>query len=505
MVLDNSNQPIPNTTIRLFRIAQAANNVQPVQIGTPVTTNAQGTFRMANAPVGSMKLMADGSTAVPSGGWPTLEFDLTTVAGRDNTIGMPIYLPRLDQVNRLCVNQTTGGTLTLPQVPGFSLTVAAGSATFPGGSRSGCISVTPVNPDKVPMAPGFGQQPRFVVTIQPVGTTFNPPAAIRIPNVDGLAPRAKTEMYSYDHDLAAFVAIGSGTVSEDGSVIASDPGVGVLKAGWHCGGDPNANGTVADCPTCKWCQNNVCVTDPAQNMQCCNNNGICTGGSCQVAGPNCPPRSPVTPTINNLGDWPGCTPFGLTQPVIPQTPATVTACVGGACEWGFRVTGFASDIHAGICGPAGHTDITAAGSASVTEANYCAVMADLRPDATGRPTRASYWSSPITRRHENFHVGEWRTALNGRWPTFQNGVEGLTIPIGPGAKTPAEALAAKRGDIDGRFATLITDTTRDWTGTGENPAYADGKASYDGLVSGICTRARGAGWAKTTPCGACPP
>src|SRR5947207_9203595 len=97
--------------------------------------------------------------------------------------------------------------------------------------------------DKVPMMPGFGQQPRFIVTIQPVGTTFNPPAPITIPNVDGLKPRAVTEMYSYDHDLSMFVAIGTGTVSSDGSVIASNPGVGVLKAGWHCGGDPNQIGS----------------------------------------------------------------------------------------------------------------------------------------------------------------------------------------------------------------------------------------------------------------------
>jgi hypothetical protein len=98
---------------------------------------------------------------------------VTTVAGRSATVGMPMYLQALDTVNQLCVSDTTGGTLTLPAFPGFSLTVAAGSATFPGGSRSGCISATPVNPDKVPMAPGFGQQPRFILTIQPVGTTFN--------------------------------------------------------------------------------------------------------------------------------------------------------------------------------------------------------------------------------------------------------------------------------------------------------------------------------------------
>jgi hypothetical protein len=188
-----------------------------------------------------------------------------TISGNDNTVGMPIYLPALDTVNKLCVDETHGGTLQLPQVPGFSLTVLPGSATFPGGSRKGCVSVTPVHGDKVPMSPGFGQQPRFIVTIQPVGTKFDPPAPMTLPNVDGLKPNAVTEMYSYDHDLGMFVAIGTGTVSADGSVIASNPGVGVLKAGWHCGGDPNANGTVADCPDCKFCQNNSCVFDPNQD------------------------------------------------------------------------------------------------------------------------------------------------------------------------------------------------------------------------------------------------
>ena len=30
-----------------------------------------------------------------------------------------------------------------------------------------------VNGDKVPMVPGFGQQPRFIVTIQPTGAVFS--------------------------------------------------------------------------------------------------------------------------------------------------------------------------------------------------------------------------------------------------------------------------------------------------------------------------------------------
>ena len=245
VVLDNSNQPIPGVTMRLFQLNQGPSGNLPQQVGTPVQTDGEGQFIIQPAPVGVFKLMADGGTATRPGVWPTLEYDIITTPGQNNTVGSPIYLPQLNPDNKLCVTPSTGGALTVPQVPGFSLTIAPGSATFPGGSHTGCVTVTPVNMDKVPMVPGFGQQPRFVVTIQPVGTTFNPPAAMSIPNVDGLAPRAVTEMYSYDHDLASFVAIGSATVSDDGSVIRSDPGVGVLKAGWHCGGDPNSTGSAA--------------------------------------------------------------------------------------------------------------------------------------------------------------------------------------------------------------------------------------------------------------------
>jgi len=143
------------------------------------------------------------------------------------------------------VHESHGGTITLSSVPGFELKIAPGSATFPDGSHSGIVSVTVVHTDKVPMTPNFGQQPRFIVTIQPSGVRFNPPAAITFPNLDGLAPGSITELYSFDHDVGSFVAIGTGTVSEDGTVIVSDSGVGIVKGGWHCGGNPKTVGSSA--------------------------------------------------------------------------------------------------------------------------------------------------------------------------------------------------------------------------------------------------------------------
>jgi hypothetical protein len=230
VVLDNTQIPLAGVSVRID-----GTNVL-------VQTDAQGQFRIQPAPVGYVKLFIDGSTAERAGTWPTLEYALHTLAGTENTVGMPIYLLPIDTARGLFVDDTTGGTLTLPELPGFALKVAPGSVTFPGGGRTGTVSATLVHADRIPMAPGFGQQPQFIVTIQPVGTHFDPPAQLSFPNVDGLAPGEISEMYSFDHDLAQFVAIGTATVSADGTILTSDPGVGIIKGGWHCGGNPTVSG-----------------------------------------------------------------------------------------------------------------------------------------------------------------------------------------------------------------------------------------------------------------------
>ncbi len=229
VVLDNSNTPIEGVTIR----------IDDTSITTE--TDAQGQFAIQPAPVGHVDLVVDGSTANRAGSWPTLEYEMVTVSGQNNTVNMPIYMLPIDLSRGLYIDETHGGTLTLSDVPGFSLTIAPGSATFPDGSKKGTVSVTVVHSDKVPMVPNFGQQPRFIVTIQPAGVRFDPPAPITIPNLDGMEPGRITELYSFDHDLGSFVAIGTGSVTRDGTAIKSDNGVGIVKGGWHCGGDPNTD------------------------------------------------------------------------------------------------------------------------------------------------------------------------------------------------------------------------------------------------------------------------
>jgi pimeloyl-ACP methyl ester carboxylesterase len=313
VVLDNTNQAVPGVTIRAVLTNQLTSSSSSVNVAATVTTDTQGQFSIPQAPIGYVKLIVDGSTATRAGTWPSLEYDLVTISGQNNTLDQPVYLLPLNPANQLCVTATTGGgTLTIPEAPGFSLTFGPGQVTFPGGSQTGCISVTVVHGDKVPMQPGFGQQPRFIVTIQPPGALFNPPAPITLPNVDGLKPREVTEMYSFDHDIGSFVAIGTGVVSDDGQVIRSSPGVGVLKAGWHCGGNSQTSGAAAQCGPCAYCDGTNCQPNSLQGNTCQNDcivggSGTCTGGYCK-------------PTCNTNGQC------GQYQP--PNTPCGS----GGLCD-----------------------------------------------------------------------------------------------------------------------------------------------------------------------------
>ncbi|WP_426992619.1 hypothetical protein [Methylomonas sp. CM2] len=113
-----------------------------------------------------------------------------TIAGADNPLSAPIYLVKLDTVNAKTVGDQDV-TLTLPDLPGFALEVKRGSVTFPDGKTTGKLLVTPVNASKIPMAPPNGMQPQFIVTIQPVGAKFDPPARLTLPTSTATNPARK--------------------------------------------------------------------------------------------------------------------------------------------------------------------------------------------------------------------------------------------------------------------------------------------------------------------------
>ena len=138
VVLDNSNLPIPGVTMHLLGLSQGTNGNVPIDVVPAVQTDSQGQFTLTQAPIGVFKLMADGTTAAvqeprnsdagirrdDGGRAQHHRWDADLFA--ESRYGEP------DLRYRHHRRDTHASGLA-----GFSLTVAPGSATFPGGSRSG--------------------------------------------------------------------------------------------------------------------------------------------------------------------------------------------------------------------------------------------------------------------------------------------------------------------------------------------------------------------------------
>jgi PKD repeat protein len=253
IVLDNANTPIEGVAVSL------------VGTGLSATTDSQGKFSIPGAPVGTVSLLVNGATANSQGKtYPVLNFQLTTVAGRDNTLGMPIYLPVIDVDSSQVVGGDNDVILQMKGVPGYQFKVFAHSATFPDGSHTGRMSLSQVHVDKVPMLPPNGTSPQIAGTMQPPGVVFNPPVQVQFPNTGGLAPGAVVTVYTYDHDLEQFISQGPAHVSADGSVIVSDPGFGITKSGWHFAPPPPPPHTcTVSCPS-----NDPCNTYEKVDCSC---------------------------------------------------------------------------------------------------------------------------------------------------------------------------------------------------------------------------------------------
>ena len=111
-------------------------------------------------------------------------------------------------------------------------------------------------------------------TVQPAGTRFDPPIEVTLPNASSQPAGDNLPIVQWDHDLGQYVAMGRATVSEDGSVLITDSGSGITKAGWGglCRYDPDKCGKNAP-PKCKECESlftgsgdcPTCYKDPAKD------------------------------------------------------------------------------------------------------------------------------------------------------------------------------------------------------------------------------------------------
>ncbi len=272
------NKPLAGVTITVAGMEQTLRAV----------TDATGFFRLSPVPAGRFFVHIDGRTVVnvPAGiRYPDLAFypfvgkAWDAVPGReDNLAGgrddMPtgatgqIFLPLIRAGTLQTVSMTTDTTVTFPQeviaanpaLQGVSITVPANALFSDNGTRGGKVGIAPVPPDRLPGPLPPGMNPALVITVQTDGAlNFDQPAPLCLPNLPDPGtqapppPGSKRELFSFDHDKGIWEPVGTMTVSADGKLVCSDPGVGIRQPGWHTDGPPGTpcSGFVDPCPQSK--------------------------------------------------------------------------------------------------------------------------------------------------------------------------------------------------------------------------------------------------------------
>ena len=240
--------PVEATTVTgIVQDSLAAPIVGPRAIlrgtGLEALTGEDGAFTITDVPPGGHHAGILGSAADDPGNnnfYPDIDFAIEVVSGVENPLDQIVVLPFLDMDNAQLVGGDEDVELLMADTEGFAIKVFANS-TFIRDPDTGELvqqslemSSSQVKIDKIPMPPPQGATPLIVGTLQPAGVVFDPPAQVTYPNAEGFAPGDVADIFAFHHDIGQFVNIGPGTVTEDGDVITSDPGFGIVQSGWHC-------------------------------------------------------------------------------------------------------------------------------------------------------------------------------------------------------------------------------------------------------------------------------
>ena len=238
----------------------AAITVDGMEDTLRAVTDAMGDFCLDPAPAGRFFVHIDGSAAtnqVPEGAYyPFVGKSWESVPGLTTNIGN-VYLPLVAPGTLQPVSESADTEIAFPdqvlqahpELDGVSITVPASSLFNNDGTPGTMVGIAPVAPDRLP-----GELPPelnfpLVITVQTDGATnFDVPVPACFPNLPDpvtgqpLPSGSKSALWSFNHDTGEWEIVGPMTVSEDGTLVCSDPGVGILAPGWH-GTQPGCTGS----------------------------------------------------------------------------------------------------------------------------------------------------------------------------------------------------------------------------------------------------------------------
>ncbi|HEU4766895.1 MAG TPA: DUF6531 domain-containing protein, partial [Pyrinomonadaceae bacterium] len=291
LVLSTEKEPIVGATVSLD--------------GRTATTDPAGVFLLTGVTEGQNRpVMIDGRTAsAPNKTYPIIVEPATVVAGQVNTVPFTFYLPAIDtQFEKTIVpNQAT--VVDNPRLTDLAMTVPAGANLRNlDGTPVTRVSISPVEPDRVPAPLPSNLGTNMVYTSQPGGAV--PTGSMRIPvtypNLSGANPNTRIELYYFDHNAVIWRRYGFGRVSADGLRIVpeTDPATGrpfgLPDFSWHfpnvatdgnpapdddCPGGNSGNSGKGPCPTSGSCSRGDNTVDFSTGVKIESTTDVSFGGA----------------------------------------------------------------------------------------------------------------------------------------------------------------------------------------------------------------------------------
>jgi RHS repeat-associated protein len=229
--------PMPGVILKLISQVDGS-------IVAQTDTDGAGNFVFLDPPAGTLTMSVDTTPFDPTKAMPIYAIDVTITAGQANVIGpFKVTPPPPPQAFVAINNATQDQVVTNPAIPGVSITLPAG-ATITGwdGQLKTKITIVKLLPDELPMPhpPGFTRSLYQFNFGTNMGGIPSVPLPVTLPNDQGLNPGDTAEIWFYDAAplvgaQGTWKKAGLGTVSADGSVVVSDPGVGIDRFCGACG------------------------------------------------------------------------------------------------------------------------------------------------------------------------------------------------------------------------------------------------------------------------------
>ena len=204
-------------------------------------TDAAGNFMLTGLPAGKVTLRMDATPAHPLYPiWPTI-IELET--GKLTVLpDWPINPPPADDKFTAIANAAQDQVITDPRYPGVGVTLPAGvSITGWDGVKKSRIAIERIEASKLPtVPPPVPTKEHYQLYFgTPMGGIPDQPIPISVPNVTGLEPGEKTEIWYFDgspmNGVGEWKVAGTATISADGQQVVTDPGQGIPRFCGVCG------------------------------------------------------------------------------------------------------------------------------------------------------------------------------------------------------------------------------------------------------------------------------